>query len=147
MHVESERAELIAAITAHESALQQALARGQSPLFDSGLTMQQLRVLLLLSADGPLAQGDLAQALDVGMATVTGLVDRLVRRGLVQRTPDPTDGRVRRAGLSAAGAELLDSIRTAGQDRRDQLLGKIDIDALRGLERGVSALRAALEQE
>ncbi|MFC4944072.1 MarR family winged helix-turn-helix transcriptional regulator [Pseudonocardia sp. GCM10023141] len=142
-----ERERLIAAVTATEAELQRTLARGQSPLFDSGLTMQQLRVLLLLGADGPHAQSELAQALAVGLATVTGLVDRLVRRGLVARTRDPQDRRVHRAALSDEGRDLLAGIQSAGQERRRRLLGSIDIDALRGLAIGLDALRAALEAD
>lgn len=143
----AERAALIAAISAHEAAMRRSMARGQNPLFDSGLTMQQLRVLVLLGVDEPLAQGDLAEALGVGMATVTGLVNRLVRRGLVERTPDPTDRRVHRAALSAAGRDLLGDIQSAGEEMRTRLLDRIDLDALRALEQGVAALRAALEAD
>jgi DNA-binding MarR family transcriptional regulator len=60
-------------------------------------------VLILLSTEGPLAHSDLAQALGVGLATVTGLVDRLVARGLIERVEDATDRRIRRAKLTAAG--------------------------------------------
>ncbi|WP_219412562.1 MarR family winged helix-turn-helix transcriptional regulator [Pseudonocardia nigra] len=109
--------------------------------------MQQLRVLVLLAADGPLAQGDLAQALGVGLATVTGLVDRLVARGLVERREDPQDRRVRRAALSAEGTALIDRIQAAGQEQRRSLLARIDLDALRGLEQGLAALRAAVEDQ
>jgi DNA-binding MarR family transcriptional regulator len=139
-----ERAALIAAIESHEAALRRSVIGGPNPLFDSGLTMQQLRVLVLLGADGPLPQGDLAHALGVGLATVTGLVDRLVARGLVERTEDPMDRRVRRAALSSAGAALLDQIQTAGQEMRRKLLDQIDLDDLRGLARGLGAIRAAL---
>ncbi|HET9255134.1 MAG TPA: MarR family transcriptional regulator [Pseudonocardiaceae bacterium] len=143
-----ERDGLISAIEAHESLWRRGLTRlGPNPMFDSGLTMQQYRALVLLSADGPLPQGELAQALGVGLATVTGLVDRLVARGLVERTEDPHDRRVRRAGLSSAGIAFLEQITNAGQETRRRLLRMLDIDALRGLEHGLAALHAALRQE
>lgn len=145
--LDDERDGLIAAIETHEAVLRRTLIRlGPNPMFDSGLTMQQLRALMLL-ADGPLNQGELAQALGVGLATVTGLVDRLVSRGLVERTEDPHDRRVRRAALSAAGTAFLEQITSAGQEARRRLLRTIDIDALRGLEHGLAALHAALECE
>jgi DNA-binding MarR family transcriptional regulator len=109
--------------------------------------MQQFRVLLLLSTEGPVTHGDLAQALGVGLATVTGLVDRLVSRGLAHRTTDPDDRRVRRVGLSADGTALLEEVGTAGQEVRARMLSAIDLDALRGLERGLAALRAAVERD
>lgn len=145
---DDERDHLISAIEAHESLWRRNLTRlGPNPMFDSGLTMQQLRALVLLSAEGPLTQGALAQALGVGLATVTGLVDRLVARGLVERTDDPHDRRIRRAGLSTAGTTFLEQVVNAGQEPRRRLLRMIDIDALRGLEHGLAALHAALRHE
>lgn len=144
--MDADRAALLAAVDAHDAVLRRALARsGPHPLFDSGLTMQQFRVLLLLAEDGPLPHSDLAQALGVGLATVTGLVDRLVARGLAVRAADPADRRVRLAGLSPEGAALLESVATQGRELRNAVLAAIDLDALRDLERGLAALRAAVE--
>ncbi|WP_214366734.1 MarR family winged helix-turn-helix transcriptional regulator [Pseudonocardia sp. H11422] len=143
-----ERDALLAAIESHEVVLRRSLTKlGPNPVLDSGLTMQQLRVLLLLSTDGPLTQGDLAQGLHVGLATVTGLIDRLVARGLVERTEDPRDRRIRLARLAPGGVDLIDRIASAGQEARRRLLTLIDLSALRGLEHGLAALRAALERE
>ncbi|MCY7342414.1 MAG: MarR family transcriptional regulator [Pseudonocardia sp.] len=145
---DEERSRLLAAVESHEAELRRRLVRsGADPLFDSGLTMRQLRTLLVLGAEGPLPQGELAHVLGVGLATMTGLVDRLVARGFVERFEDPHDRRVRRTGLSPQGAALLERIASAGQETRARLLSRIDLDALRGLERGLAALRAALEQD
>ncbi|MGH3901952.1 MAG: MarR family winged helix-turn-helix transcriptional regulator [Pseudonocardiaceae bacterium] len=145
---EEEREALLAAIESHEAALRRRIARhGPNPMFDSGLTMQQLRVLTLLSTEGPLAHSNLAQALGVGLATVTGLVDRLVARGLVERVEDVTDRRIRRVRLTADGVKSVERMESAGQEVRHRLLRLIDLDALRGLEHGLVALRAALERE
>lgn len=145
--MDADRAALLAAVDAHDAVLRRALARsGPQPLFDSGLTMQQWRVLLLLAGDGPIPHGDLAQSLGVGLATVTGLVDRLVARDLAQRAPDPNDRRVRLVSLSTEGAALLERVDTAGQELRARMLSAVDLDALRGLERGLAALRAVVER-
>jgi DNA-binding MarR family transcriptional regulator len=145
---EEEREALLAAIESHEVSLRRSIAHhGPNPIFDSGLTMQQLRVLILLATEGPLAHGDLARALGVGLATVTGLVDRLVTRRLVERVEDATDRRIRRARLTADGMKSVERMDSAGQEVRRQLLRLIDLDALRGLECGLAALRAALERE
>lgn len=144
--MDADRAALLAAVDAHDAVLRRELARsGPHPLFDSGLTMQQFRVLMLLAADGPIPHGDLAHSLGVGLATVTGLVDRLVGRGLVERSDDPSDRRVRLVGLSADGADLLEQVGTAGREMRARMLSMIDLDALHSLERGLAALRAVVE--
>ena len=52
------------------------------------LSIVHLIVLTVLEADGPRSMGDLAEALDVSVASATGIVDRMERRGLVERRPD-----------------------------------------------------------
>jgi len=54
----------------------------------------------------PLSMGELAERLFCDASNVTGLVDRLEVRGLVERQLDPDDRRVRRLVLTAAGREL-----------------------------------------
>ena len=49
------------------------------------LSIVHLIVLTVLEADGPRSMGDLAEALDVSVASATGIVDRMERRGLVER--------------------------------------------------------------
>lgn len=54
----------------------------------------------------PLSMGELADRLFCDASNVTGIVDRLEARGLVERQPDPDDRRVRRLVLTDAGKEL-----------------------------------------
>ena len=51
------------------------------------LSIVHLHVLTILEADGPLSMGKLAEALDVSVASATGIVDRMEQRGLVERRP------------------------------------------------------------
>jgi len=54
--------------------------------------------------------GELGERLIARGPDVTRLVSRMQQLGLVERRPDLVDGRVRRAFLTAAGAELLESL-------------------------------------
>jgi len=54
----------------------------------------------------PLSMGELADRLFCDASNVTGIVDRLEGRGLVERQADPDDRRVRRLVLTEAGREL-----------------------------------------
>jgi DNA-binding MarR family transcriptional regulator len=47
--------------------------------------------------------GELASRLGIGQSAATGLVDRLVEQGALERLPDPTDRRVVRVRVSPAG--------------------------------------------
>jgi DNA-binding MarR family transcriptional regulator len=68
------------------------------------LTLSQLDALKNLGA--PCSQRELAQCLHFDASNVTDIVDRLEERGLVVRTIDPTDRRVRRLVLTREGEEL-----------------------------------------
>ncbi|GIG41756.1 MarR family winged helix-turn-helix transcriptional regulator [Cellulomonas phragmiteti] len=58
-----------------------------------GLGITEMRALSILLRNGPQTAGALTRALHVTSGAVTGIVDRLVRRGLVSRAADPDDRR------------------------------------------------------
>jgi len=64
-----------------------------------GLSAVEEKTLDLLDRFGPLTAGELATRSGLAPASVTGLLDRLVRKGFVQRVADPDDGRRVRAQL------------------------------------------------
>ena len=71
------------------------------------LTMPQLKVVLLLFLNGPARMSDIASALDVSLATATGVVDRLVERDIVVRESQPEDRRVVLCRLSEKGQKMI----------------------------------------
>lgn len=75
-------------------------------LAELDLTLPQYRIMSLLD-DGSAAASKLADALAVRRPTVTAVVDGLVERGLLQRSPDPTDRRRVDHRLTPAGRALL----------------------------------------
>src|ERR1700760_2910332 len=70
------------------------------------LSMIQTRLLGVLRDRTP-TMNELAALLGLDKSSVTGLVDRAARRGLVTRTPSPTDGRAMHVGLTPAGRALI----------------------------------------
>jgi DNA-binding MarR family transcriptional regulator len=71
------------------------------------LSLTQLRVLAILR-DRRVKMSELAGYLGLDKSTISGLVDRAEKRGLIQRIPNPVDGRGVDVVLSAAGTELAD---------------------------------------
>lgn len=65
------------------------------------------RVFLAESPQGRLRMGDLAAATALSLDAVTGVVKPLEGKGLVEREPSASDGRVHGAVLTAAGRERL----------------------------------------
>ncbi len=74
-----------------------------------GLTGPQLLVLRELHREQNGTVGRLAEAISVSQATLTGIIDRLERKGLVQRRRDKTDKRRVMVRVTAAGKRVLQS--------------------------------------
>lgn len=74
-----------------------------------GLSIAQLDVLRRLRR-GPSPMGPLAVQMNCEPSNLTGLVDRLEARGLVERQPHPEDRRVKCVGLTEAGEKLGDYV-------------------------------------
>lgn len=92
-----------------------------------GLTPQQ--AMLLRHLGQPRTMGDMAVILACDRSNVTGLVDRLAARGLMERIPDPADRRVKHLVLTEEGRALRATI----QDRL--FTHSPAIDALRPMQR------------
>ena len=70
---------------------------------EEGLSIAQLDVLRRLRHHGPSPMRRLAEQMNCEASNLTGLVDRLEKRGLVERRPDPHDRRVRLLALTEMG--------------------------------------------
>jgi DNA-binding MarR family transcriptional regulator len=71
------------------------------------LSLTQLRVLAILR-DRQGSMSDLASHLGLDKSTISGLVDRAEKRGLLRRTQNPLDGRGVDVALTARGRELAE---------------------------------------
>lgn len=79
-----------------------------------GVTLTQWRMLAQIGHHEEMSQVALAAALDTDAMTVSGVLDRLEKRGLVERSVDPTDSRVKLARITPAGLELFATARKLG---------------------------------
>ena len=98
------------------------------------LTGAQARLLSLLSLE-PLPMRRLAQRLKCEPSNVTGIVDRLESRGLVERRADPADRRVKLAAATDEGRRIARSLRESLRFAREPLVGLSEEERLvmRGL--------------
>jgi DNA-binding MarR family transcriptional regulator len=101
---------------------------------EHSLTGAQARLLSLLSLE-PLPMRKLAQKLKCEPSNVTGIVDRLESRGLVERRPDPADRRVKLAAATEEGRRAAKSLRESLRFAREPLAGLAEEERLllRGL--------------
>src|SRR5258705_8225278 len=102
---------------------------------EHGLTPQQGQLLCVLMAQ-PYGMGELSAMLGLAKSSLTGLVDRTERNGLVRREPDPRDTRAVRGALTARGSRLAAEFYAATCRRIEQLaagLSAAERDTLAGL--------------
>ncbi|MEU1596317.1 MarR family transcriptional regulator [Streptomyces sp. NPDC005708] len=96
---------------------------------EHALTGAQARLLGLLSLE-PLPMRRLAQKLKCEPSNVTGIVDRLEARGLVERHPDPADRRVKIAVATEEGRRVARGLRDSLDFAREPLAGLSDAERL-----------------
>jgi DNA-binding MarR family transcriptional regulator len=145
----TERDELVGRVIDAQWCLRRTLARGgAAPLLDLNLTMQQTKALLVLSLhDNAMPGRALASHLGATLATLTGIVDRLVTQGLVTRREDPEDRRVRLVELTDRGRSLVETVRDSGLEQMRRLLRRLDDESLSAMELVLRRLREAAEEE
>lgn len=110
------------------------------------ISLVHLNVIALLESNGPMAMSRLAEAMDISVASMTGVVDRMEKRGLVERRHDADDRRVVLVHPAAGAGELFDGIDERRRAGLAALLGELSAEDLDGLLRGHRALRAARER-
>lgn len=116
-------------------------------LGELGLGFAQAHALRMLDPDEPMPMSALADRLFCDASNVTGLVDRLEARGLVERRSSQNDRRVKALTLTAAGVALRDQVLAVMSEPPEAIaaLPAADQRALRDiLARAVENLRAAV---
>jgi DNA-binding MarR family transcriptional regulator len=91
------------------------------PLY-GGLTVSQSYTLRRLYFQGPRTMGELAAHLDVRLSTMTGVIDQLEEKGLVQRTDHPADRRSLRVRVTPKGRTLYQQAHEAFLSHLEPLL-------------------------
>ena len=124
---ESEKKELIERILQlSDKAFRELLPMVPTEWLKLDLTMPQLKVVFLLFLNGPSRMSEIASALDVSLATATGVADRLVERKIVLRESHPDDRRVVLCRLSEKGEEMIGGLWHLARERIRELLGMVE---------------------
>lgn len=108
----------------------------------SDITLPQYRALVVLASRGGQRAADLAAALDVTPSTATRMCDRLVRKGLIERSRPDDDRRALNIVISDQGRVLL---RRITRRRRAEISRILAAMPSAGRETLVVALRAFAE--
>ena len=84
----------------------------QRVIAELNLSPPQAYALRQLAPERPLPMRDLADSLACDASNVTGIIDRLERRGLVARQVSPADRRVKTLVVTAEGVAVRDQLLT-----------------------------------
>lgn len=104
------------------------------------LTIAQISALQSLETAGALTPRELSDVERVQPPTMTKIVSRLEERGLVQRTPHPSDGRQVILAPSAAGRLLLGEYRRVRDEWLARRVAKLSVDEREVLQRAAEIL-------
>ena len=91
----------------------------------SGLSMSQLGALFHLNRMGTSGVTNLGDHLGVTSAAASQMLDRLVQQGLIQRTEDPNDRRVKKIELTTQGCQVLEESIRARQGWLDDFANNL----------------------
>jgi MarR family transcriptional regulator, organic hydroperoxide resistance regulator len=125
---------------------QRVFAEMAQTLKPTGLSIPQFDVLSTLTEQEGLSQGDLAQRLYVTKGNVSGLIDRLVEAGYVERRSAPGDRRSNTLHLTQEGQRVAqDGIRLQKAFVADTL-GKMSGEDLKRLDGAITGWRDAVKR-
>lgn len=91
-----------------------------------GLSLTAHQVTAILEAEGAMPMGRLAERLDVSLSSASGIADRMVERGLVERLRDANDRRVVLLCLSPEGRRLVREFHSVRRAQMRRLLNRLD---------------------
>lgn len=83
-------------------------------------------LLLRIAENEPVRLSEIADAIGIDASTASRQVARLVDAGVVERRPDPADGRALLHQLTTSGRAVLDRMRTARREWVADLLAPFD---------------------
>lgn len=111
------------------------------------LTYPQSVVLAILLCDGPMPISALAEAAGSANSTISGVVDRLEKMGLVQRIRSDSDRRVIYVTVTDLFRANFDAVKGISTNQFSEILKKMSDEDAQTVLRGLQLLNQAMRQE
>ena len=92
---------------------------------DSGLTPLQFTSLVKIRDQGRASQNLLGRLTHADPATIMGVINRLVERGLIRKSADPDDKRKSILILTSKGLNLIEALETAARSVSEETLAPL----------------------
>ncbi|MFE3289936.1 MarR family winged helix-turn-helix transcriptional regulator [Rhodococcus sp. NPDC059234] len=128
--------------------LGRALTNGELPVLrEYGLSMWGYVVLRNLQSEPTRSQAALAKEVGADKTRIIAVLDELQDAGLIERTPDPADRRVRLLALTDRGRQVRDDARRGIRAREERLLARLPAPDRAALLRSLRALSELSREE
>jgi len=112
-----------------------------------GLTVPQYVALSVIGKQGPgVTMSEVGESLQLPASTVTSIVDRLVRDGLVERGILPSDRRAVVATLTETGADVVASVEFNRRNDLVEMLSGLDDDNLEAFAHDLGGMLEGLDR-
>jgi DNA-binding MarR family transcriptional regulator len=116
-------------------------------LTELSLTLAQLKAIYLVATAGPIRMSDLAVGMGTAPSTTSGLVDRLVQMGLLDRAEDPSNRRQVLVRATPSAIEQVQALSELNRHRLRLLLTRLETVADIGtIERAIRLMTAAASE-
>jgi len=107
------------------------------------ITMRQYRAIMFLG-EGPASMSKLANSIGASLPSTTGLVDRLVQRGVVSRHEAPHDRRLVMCELTPKGREVIDALQESDRSVFGTLFAGLTLGELQVVREATDLLARAV---
>lgn len=113
---------------------------------DPDMTVDQFMVLTLLEAEPQYSQADIANLIFRDNASITRMIESMVRKGYLSRSVDPEDRRRFKLRCTAKGERALEQLAPTIRANRKQALEGVSQEELEQLSRTLKKITANCRQ-
>ncbi|SHH40342.1 DNA-binding transcriptional regulator, MarR family [Caloranaerobacter azorensis DSM 13643] len=121
--------------------------KGREILKEYNITGPQFNALQYLIKEGDLTIGEISEKLALAYSTITDLVDRMEKNGLVVRVRDDKDRRVVRIKVLDKGFEILQKVLNRRIDYLEKMLSSFTEEEKSSLVKNLEKLYISMERE
>jgi len=114
---------------------------------DHQLTLPQWRALAQLALNDRLSQVTLAGLIESDPMTLSGIIDRLESKNLVERVPDPDDNRAKLLRVTPEGHALVATMKELAGPIRDRAMAGVSLEDIEATIRTLSQIRDNLNSQ
>lgn len=100
--------------------------RANNSLNDDGITLSQIKLLCILEQEGSLTLKELEKYFCVSQATISGIVVRLEKKGLIESFYLPEDKRAKHIRLTDDGIKMCEHAKCSMERNEQWLLSSLD---------------------